>query len=193
MSVDTETVELVGDELVGNVARAAVFAALIGGCAYVSFPNPLSPVPVTLQVLALFLAGIYLGPLWGSASMTLYLVAGAAGAPIFSGGAAGVGMLFGPTGGYLWSYPVAALAIGFVVHRGFDLRNPETASTPLLVGAMLVGTVIVYALGSVGFALVQQTTLMNAVTTAAAPFVPFEAIKIAAAVGIVRSEAIAAA
>jgi len=194
MSVETDNVELVGDEAVANVARAALFAALIGGCAYVSFPNPLAPsVPVTLQVLALFLAGIYLGPVWGTASMGLYLAAGAAGAPVFSGGAAGVGVLLGPTGGYLWSYPIAAAAIGLVVHRGLSLRNPNTVSTPILVGAMVAGTAIVYAFGSVGLYLATPMGLLAAIEAGSAAFVPFEVIKIAAAVGIVRSDEIAAA
>jgi biotin transport system substrate-specific component len=194
MSVETDEVELVGDEAVVNVARAALFAALIGGCAYVSFPNPLAPsVPVTLQVLALFLAGIYLGPVWGTASMTLYLAAGAAGAPVFSGGAAGVGVLLGPTGGYLWSYPVAAAAIGLIVHRGRSLQNPKSVPVPLLVGALVVGTAIVYAFGSLGLYLATPMTLLVAIESGSAAFVPFEAIKIAAAVGIVKSDEIAAA
>jgi len=67
---------------------------------------------VTLQVLGVFLAGIYLGPVWGAASLVLYLAAGAVGAPVFQGGSAGVGQLVGQSAGYLWSYPVAAAAIG---------------------------------------------------------------------------------
>lgn len=194
MSVETDNVELVGDEAVANVARAALFAALIGGLAYVSFPNPLAPsVPVTLQVLGLFLAGIYLGPVWGTASMGLYLVAGSAGAPVFSGGAAGIGVLLGPTGGYLWSYPVAAAAVGAIVHRGFSLRDLGTVGTPILVAAMVIGTVIVYAFGSLGLYLATPMGLVAATISGSAAFVPFEIVKMAAAVGIVRSDAVAAA
>jgi len=193
MSVEADSVELVGDETVENVARAAVFAALVGACAYVSFPNPLAPqIPVTLQVLALFLAGIFLGPVWGGVSMVLYLVAGAAGVPVWSGGGAGVGTLVGPTAGYLWSYPFAAFVIGFVVHRGFTLTDPKDAGLLRLVGGMTAGTVVVYAFGSLGIYLLTPAGIVTAIITGSAAFVPFELVKMAAAVGVVRSDAITA-
>lgn len=194
MSVDTGDVDLVGDEVVENVARAALFAALAGAGAYVSFPNPLSPgVPVTLQVLVVFLAGILLGPVWGATSMVLYLVAGAAGVPVFAGGSAGVGVLLGNTAGYLWSYPFAAAAIGLVVHGGLRLRDPETAGLPRLVGALVLGTAIIYAMGIAGLVLVVGMGPVEAFVAGAAAFVPVEAFKIAAAVGVARSDAIRAA
>jgi len=193
MSTETESVELVGDDIVGNVARAALFAALTGAFAYVSFPNPISPVPVSLQVLGVFLAGIFLGPVWGGASMAFYLVAGAAGAPIFAGGSAGLGPLLGYTAGYLWSYPIAAALIGAVVHGADGLADPVEIGTARLVGGMVAGTVVIYALGTVGFSVVQNVGLVEAFTVSALAFVPFEAVKIAAAVGVVRSDAAAAA
>jgi biotin transport system substrate-specific component len=193
MATETESVELVGEKAVENVARTALLAAVVGAFAYVSFPNPLAPsLPVTLQVLGVFLAGIFLGPVWGGASMVLYLVAGAVGAPIFSGGSAGVGMLLGYTGGYLLSYPLAAFLVGAVVHGGLDLRDPKSAGVVRLVAGMLVGTVVIYACGTLGFAIVQSVGLVEAFTLSALAFVPFEAVKIAAAVGIVHSDRIAA-
>ncbi|WP_224270413.1 biotin transporter BioY [Haloprofundus salinisoli] len=194
MATSTDNVELVGDETVKNVARAALFAALMGAFAYVSFPNPISPAPVTLQVLGVFLAGIMLGPVWGGAAMVLYLAAGAAGVPVFAGGGAGFGSLLAdPTLGYLWSYPVAAALVGVVVHRGVSLRDYRAASTPLLVGAMVAGTVVIYALGVAGLMAVLGIGVGEAFAVGAAAFLPTDALKIAAAVGIVRSDAIAAA
>ncbi|GAB7092779.1 biotin transporter BioY [Halorubrum luteum] len=193
MATRTESVDLVGDEAATNLARAALFAALVGAFAYVSFPFPLSPAPVTLQVLGVFLAGILLGPVWGGAALVLYLLAGALGAPVFSAGTGGVGVLLGsPTLGYLWSYPIAAVLVGAVVHRGVDLRDLSTVGVGTLVGAMVAGTAVVYAFGVVGMALVLELTLPEAFVQGAAVFLPAEAAKIAAAVGIVRSDAIAA-
>ncbi|MFB6072912.1 MAG: biotin transporter BioY [Halobacterium sp.] len=188
MSVETESVDLVGDEAVENVARAAVFAALTGALAYVSFPNPVSPVPVTMQVLGVFLAGLYLGPLWGGVSLSLYVAAGAVGAPVYAGGSAGLGALLGPYGGYLWAYPVAAALTGLVAHGASDLANPRNVGVPRLVAAMLAGTVVIYAGGTVGYAVVANVGLYEAFVVAAAAFVPAEAFKIAAAVGITRSD-----
>ncbi|NHN60632.1 MULTISPECIES: biotin transporter BioY [Halorussus] len=194
MSTDTASVELVGEETAGNVARAALLAALTGAFAYVSFPNPISPAPVTLQVLGVFLAGLLLGPVWGGASMVLYLAAGAVGAPVFSGGSAGVAVLWvQPTSGYLWSYPIAASAVGAVVHGGLRIRDPAERSLVRLVAAMVVGTAVIYAFGVVGLALVLDMSLRTAFVAGAAAFIPAEAFKIAAAVGVVRSDQIAAA
>ncbi|SFR35707.1 biotin transport system substrate-specific component [Halogeometricum rufum] len=200
MSTNTESVELVGDDVVGNVARAALFAALTGAFAYVSFPNPVSPVPVSLQVLGVFLAGIFLGPVWGGASIALYLVAGAAGVPVFAGGSAGLGSFVSYTAGYLWSYPLAAALVGAVVHGTSDLRDPGDVGLTRLVGGMVAGTVVIYALGTVGYAVVENglvgafapSALARAFVVSALAFVPFEAVKIAAAVGVVRSDAAAA-
>ena len=85
-----------------------------------------------------------------------------------------------------------AALIGVVVHGGLDLGDYSRASTLRLVGAMLAGTVVIYALGTVGFALVQGVGLVEAFVVSALAFVPFEAVKIAAAVGIVRSDRLSA-
>ena len=192
MATNTEPVDLVGDEAAANLARAALFAALVGAFAYVSFPFPVSPAPVTLQVLGVFLAGIFLGPVWGAAALVLYLTAGALGAPVFSGGAAGFGELVGPTGGYLFSYPIAAALVGAIVHRGAALRDLDAVSAPVLAAAMTAGTVVVYALGVVGLFLSLELTLVESVIQGAVVFLPAEGAKMAAAIGIVRSDAIAA-
>ena len=192
MSTETDSVELVGDEAAVNVARSVLFAALVGTFAYGSFQYPLSPAPVTLQVLGVFLAGIFLGAVWGGASMVLYLVAGTVGLPVFAGGDAGLGALLGPTGGYLLSYPVAAFAVGAVVHGGVSLGDFRAASVPRLVGAMTVGTVVIYALGVLGLYVSLDMGAVTAVVQGAVVFLPAEALKAAAAVGVVRSDAITA-
>lgn len=193
MSTESESVDLVADATVTNVARAALFVALTGAFAYVSFPFPLSPAPVTLQVLGVFLAGILLGPVWGGAAMALYLVAGALGAPVFAGGAAGFGALVGESAGYLWSYPIAAALVGLIAHGGLAVRASERIHPARLVGAMAAGTVVIYALGVLGLMLVLGLSPTNAVVAGALVFLPAEAVKMAAAIGIVRSERLTAA
>lgn len=189
VSTDTQEVDLVDREIAENIGRAALFAALMGAFAYVQFPNPFSPAPVTLQVLGVFLAGIYLGPRWGGASLVVYLAAGALGAPVFSGGSAGFAQLVGQTAGYLWAYPVAAVAVGAIVHGGLTVGDPREVGLVRLVGAMVVGTVIIYLLGIVGLMLVLGLGPVEAFVAGALAFLPAEAFKIAAAVGIVRSDA----
>jgi biotin transport system substrate-specific component len=188
----TSNVDLVGDETTLNIARTVLFAALMGAFAFVSFPYPLSPAPVTLQVLGVFLAGLFLGPLWGLAAMVLYLTAGAVGAPVFANGSAGVGVLLGPTGGYLLSYPIAAAAIGYVAHGGPTLADLPRVSDARLLGGMAVGTVIIYAIGVPFLWYNLDISVRTAIITGAVVFVPAEAAKAVAAYLIVRSNTIRA-
>lgn len=192
MSTRAESVELVGEEAASNLVRAALFAAMTGAFAYVSFPHPVSAVPITLQVLGVFLAGIFLGPFWGGTAMVVYVLAGVLGAPVFQGGQAGMAALLGPTGGYLLSYPFAAAAVGLAVHGAGGLVDPGEVGLGRLVGGMVAGTAIIYAFGTVGFAFVNDIGLYEAFLVAGAAFVPVEALKMAAAVGVVHSDAIAA-
>jgi biotin transport system substrate-specific component len=94
------------------------FAATMAVAAQIAIPIPGTPVPFTLQPLAVVLAGLVLGPVAGAASMVLYLLAGALGAPVFSPiGAPGVLRLIGPTGGYLLAAPAAAAVAGLIARR----------------------------------------------------------------------------
>ncbi len=107
-------------QLTKEYLRGLVLAPLFAGftAAIASFKIPLgfTPVPITLQTLGVLLAGGVLGPLWGAVSMILYILIGALGLPVFAGGSSGFGVLLGPTGGYLLSYPIAAAVIGWLTH-----------------------------------------------------------------------------
>ena len=94
------------------------FAATMAIAAQIAIPIPGTPVPFTLQPLAVVLAGLWLGPAAAATSMVLYLIAGAVGLPVFSPiGAPGVLRLIGPTGGYLLATPAAAAIAGLVARR----------------------------------------------------------------------------
>ncbi|MFP8955500.1 biotin transporter BioY [Natrialbaceae archaeon A-CW3] len=187
MATSTTSVDLVDGDVVRSFARAAVLAALISATAYVSIPIPLSPVPFTLQVLFVFLAGLALGPVWGTVSMLLYFTAGAVGLPVFANGAGGLGVIAGPTGGYLISYPFAAFVIGLFVHRGTTLRDPATVPLPTLIVSVVAGLVLIYGVGVPWLAWIQQIELAEAVVIGMAYYVPFDLVKLAAAIAIVRS------
>jgi len=94
-------------------------AALVAAAAQIAVPLPGTPVPMTLQPLAVLLVGGWLGPRLGAASLVLYLALGATGLPVFTPyGLPGVARLIGPTGGYLLAYPVAAFAVGALAGTG---------------------------------------------------------------------------
>ena len=102
---------------VALVVGASLFVAL---CARVTIPlMPLTPVPLTVQNLGVLLVGLLLGSRRGFAAMTLYLLEGAAGMPVFNPtGPGGLAQLFGPTGGFLMVYPFVAFVAGFIFERG---------------------------------------------------------------------------
>jgi biotin transport system substrate-specific component len=193
MSTPTDSVELVGDEAAGNVARAVLFAAATSATAPVDMVHPLAPnVPITLQTLWVYLAGIVLGPLWAGVAFTLYLLAGLIGLPVFAGGNAGLGVLLGPTGGFLVGFPLAAMAIGAVAHGADGLNPLDSIPIPRLVAALVVGSAVVYVAGAVGYALVQAIGLLAAVSAVVVPFLPVAGLKVAATVAIVRSDGLVA-
>ncbi len=91
-----------------NITQSGMFAALMALCAWICLP--VLGVPVTMQSFVIFLAVLALGGKCGSVSVLVYLCLGAAGLPVFSGFAGGIGALTGPTGGYLWGFLLGALA-----------------------------------------------------------------------------------
>jgi biotin transport system substrate-specific component len=119
---------------------------LMGGLAQWTIKLPFTPVPITGQTLGVLLIGMALGPFWGTTSMLLYLAQGALGMHFFAEGAHGTGWLFQinatfASGGYLWSYPLAAFVVGWLAKRGWDRSLRGSIS------AMFIGEVIIYAVG----------------------------------------------
>ena len=105
-----------GGKQLAVVIGASLFVAL---CARITLPLPGTPVPLTLQNFGVLVVGLLLGPRRAFAAMVLYLAEGAAGLPVFnSAGPGGIAQLFGPTGGYLMSYPFVAGLAGFLFDRG---------------------------------------------------------------------------
>ncbi|MBZ6494530.1 biotin transporter BioY [Natrinema longum] len=188
MATERNSVELVDDTVVRQFARAAMLAALMGASVLVTIPVPISGAPpITLQVLFVFLAGLVLGPVWGTASILLYLTAGAVGVPVFAGMESGFGILVGDTAGYLWAYPVAAAVTGLVVHRGTTLRDLRTAPLPIVVVALGMATIVIYGMGAAYLAWLFELAPWAAITAGVLPYVPGEIFKMAAAIAIVRS------
>ena len=187
----TQSVDLVGDEAVSNIALAAVLAALTAAFAYVSIPLPGFPAPISFQVFGVYFAGLLLGARWGGFSIALYLLAGIAGAPVFSGGASGLGYLLSPTGGYLIGFLLAAVLIGAIAHRGLDAKPLAEVPLTRQVPALVAGLVLVYAVGVPWLAAATGLPLAEALTVGALVFLPGDAIKIAATLALVKGGVLA--
>ena len=111
----------------------AAGALVVAAAAQVAVPVPLSPVPMTLQPLAVLAVGGALGARAGAGALVLYLGMGLLGLPVFAAGGAGIGRLLGPTGGYLLAFPVAAALTGALVARA-----PRVLGTLLACAAGMV-------------------------------------------------------
>ena len=172
------------ESLLGKALLTVAASGLVAVCAHVSLPLPFTPVPLTLQTFAVVLVGMLLGPVAGFSAMALYLAEGAAGLPVFSPqGPGGVLQLMGPTGGYLLSYPLAAAAAGAVVR---SLRPVASRfARGVLAGA--AGSAVFLACGAAWLAHVLHASAAATWTMAVLPFLPGEAIKIAAAAGMYGS------
>ena len=190
MAESYESVDLVDDRVVEHLAGAVLVAALTAALAQFAAPYPFSSVPVTLQTAGVFVAGLLLGPVWGAFSLLVYLGAGVAGAPVFAGGSAGLGIVVGPTGGYLLSFPLAAALIGAVAHRRARPRALADVPVTLQAAAIVVGMTLVYAIGSAQFALVSDVSFARALYVGAIVFVPGDALKGLAVLGLLTGDAL---
>jgi biotin transport system substrate-specific component len=160
------------------IVFASLLAALMAAGAYLAIP--IGPVPIVLQNMFVFLAGLLLGSRWALASVAVYLLTGALGLPVFAGGMGGIGRIVGPTGGYLIGYLPAVFIVGYISEKaaariGYDVL------------AMICGTVVLYACGVTWLKILTGMTWTKTLTVGMYPFLIGDAIKIAAAALIAKA------
>jgi biotin transport system substrate-specific component len=161
-----------------DVALVVGGAALTSLAAQVAFTVPWTPVPYTLQTGAVLLVGTALGSARGALSMLLYVLVGAAGLPVFAQASGGPEILVGATGGYLIGFIVAAAVVGSLAEKGWD-RQFGTAA-----GLMVIGTLIVYAIGVPVLATVLELPSSDALEVGALVFLPWDLAKVLLAAGL---------
>jgi biotin transport system substrate-specific component len=149
-------------------------ALFVAALAQIEIPLPFTPVPITGQTFGVLLVGAALGSKRGAASLISYLVLGTIGLPFFAGGARGLNILIGATGGYLIGFIIAAYVIGFLAERGLE-RSVRTSIFPFL-----AGTIIIYVCGVAWLSIVLGS-FSKAVTAGLLPFLIGDAIKLIAA------------
>ncbi|MEV5434803.1 biotin transporter BioY [Streptomyces sp. NPDC052682] len=149
-------------------------AALTGLAAQISVPVPGSPVPVTGQTFAALLVGTALGAGRGFLSLVLYALAGMAGVPWFAGGTSGAAA---PSFGYILGMILASAVVGALARRGADRSVLRTA------GTMVLGEVIIYAVGVPYLALATGMSATAAIAAGLTPFLIGDALKAALAMG----------
>ncbi|WP_207956854.1 biotin transporter BioY [Rubrobacter tropicus] len=175
---------------VAVMTRVALMAAFTAVAAQITIP--LEPVPFTLQVLAVVLTGLLLGPRYGALAMGVYLLVGAVGVPVFAGFRGGLGVLFGDTGGYLLAYPLAAALAGMAAGAVTNAPRRRALVAGFLWGGLAL--VAIYALGATWLAVLAGLSPGAALAAGVLPFVVFDLIKVGLAtlVAVAVAPAIAA-
>ena len=159
-----------------DICMAALCAAFIAVMAQVSIPMPLG-VPMTMQTFAIMLAGMVLGARKGFVSVLVYILLGIVGVPVFTKLSGGLGIVFGPTGGFILSFPLMAWITGLGAERGGWIA---------VAAGLLAGTVVNYAGGMLMFCLITGQGMGAAFMACVFPFIPTGVIKMifAALIGV---------
>lgn len=163
--------------ILAGLGLAVGFAALTALGANIVIP--IEPVPITMQTLFVLLAGASIGAGWGTLSQWLYVMLGMAGLPLFASGAAGAGVLAGPTGGYVISFLVTPWLVGWMLRRSNTIGWQVASFT--------AGQILILVLGVAHLTLFYTHDLSRALAVGVLPFLPGDAFKIVAAVSIHRS------
>lgn len=161
-----------------QLARIALFPALLAILAQIVIPLPFTPVPLTGQFIGIFLAPVILGTRGAVLAVLSYLLLGAAGAPVFSMARGGLGMILGPSGGYLLGFLPGVYLAGLLLQ---DHPSPGMLRTSASMGVCMVCT---YLTGSLQLKLVMGYTLPQALLVGVLPYLPLDLAKIALAAAL---------
>lgn len=160
-----------------RMVRTALFAALL--CLLSPMVIPIKPIPISLGLFAVLLTGAMLDFPDGAVATLIYLFLGGIGLPVFSGGGAGFGVLIGPTGGYLWSYPLVALLVGLTT-KLFFCKAGEKKLIFQMLGVFLLalpGVLLCYVAGTAQYMLISGVALRPALAGCVLPFIPIDLCK----------------
>lgn len=179
MAIASPAARVVADVVPHTWVRQAILilggAAFVGLSAQIAIPLPFTPVPLTLQTFAVLLVAGALGTWRGISAMVVYAAVGIMGVPWFSGGSSGWG---GASFGYILGFIIAAGVVGRLAERGATRTPARTA------GLMLVGNVVIYAVGATYLKFAIDVSWATALSLGVVPFLLGDAIKIALAAGL---------
>lgn len=155
-----------------DIVFIAMFIAIITVCSQISIP--MGQIPFTLQTLGVFIAASMLGTKRGLLSVIVYILMGIVGLPVFAGFSGGVGVLFGPTGGYIFGFIFTALIVGI-------MSDKLGKKFWVLIVSMISGLAVCYLFGTVWFMAVTKTDFLAALMLCVVPYLIADGLKIAVA------------
>lgn len=157
-----------------EMTRMALMVAMNCVSAYIIIPLPFSLSPIALQTLIVNLTGYVLNAKQAFMTMLVYLLVGLAGVPVFTGGSAGPGKLFGPTGGYIIGFLFTAVFLAYFRGEKYSFKRYA------LLGCV-IGIPLIYVFGVVQLKLITGMGWDKAIMTGALPFIPLDIVKCLAA------------
>ena len=157
-----------------SIVFTALFAALTAACAFISIPVPGTPIPIVLQNMMAVLSGMLLGPVLGTVSTVVFILAGLLGLPVFNGGTGGFAKLMGPTGGFIIGYAISSLVAGLIMGKPRLDGKKHVVQTIL---AALLGFAVMYIPGVLHFMNSMEKTLRETMILCVIPYLPGDLIK----------------
>jgi len=166
-----------------DISIIAIFAAITAMLAQIAIPLPFTPVPISFGLVAVYITGILLKPRHALFAQITYLILGAVGIPVFGNFSGGIGVLLGPTGGYLLVYPVMAWIVSSTLNSPKSLQSERNLSRSIVflkTGiAMLFAHFILYLCGTLWLSFVTGNSFAASLALAVIPFILLDAFKIA--------------
>ncbi len=161
---------------VKDMALVSLFAAVCCVCGMITIPTGV--VPITLATFGVMVSTMILGEKRAIISVALYLIIGLVGVPVFSGMNGGLGVLIGPTGGYLYSYIIMVPLIGIAS----KCLNKTLSSGMFTMLGCIAALFVCYFIGTVHYMIVMSVSgngvgLWTALCTCVFPFIPFDIVK----------------
>ena len=165
-----ETIKSSKKTSISEMMRISLCTALLCISSYIVFPLPFTPIMITAQTIVVNLIALILNPLHSGVSVLIFILLGAAGLPVFSGGGSGLGVLFGPTGGFIVGFLFSAIAISCLKGKKANLYR-------YLIVAVLVGMPVTYLFGATYMSYVMKMNYIKTLQVAVIPFLLGDLIK----------------
>lgn len=162
---------------VRQLTKMSICVALLCVSAYISFPVPMAPAMVTAQTVVVNLIALILGPAQSAITVGVYILLGIIGVPVFSGGNAGIGVILGPTGGFIWGFILAAPLMSFLKGNKNSLRR-------FLLVTICAGMPVIYLFGSLQLTLLNHIGFLKALSAAVLPYIVGDVLKSIAAASL---------
>lgn len=149
---------------INELTKMSICISIICISAYISFPLPFSPVMITAQTIAINLVALILTPKQSFIVTLLYIILGAFGLPVFSGGTSGFGRIFGPTGGFILGFLIITPLMSYFKGKDYNFKRYLSVT-------IIIGMIVLYAFGAVFMSVVQTISILQALSLAVFPFV----------------------